>query len=648
MSDKDIKKTAASKHVDAASKAVTPEPKKAAEKPTFTMIPVGKIIVTGRNHRVKIDEVALEELKTSIKEVGVLNPLTVRPSNEYPNCFELAAGERRLKASIMAGLDHVPCHVKNLSDEAFNTVMLMENIQREELNPLDEAKAYEDLLKNKNSVIHIAAQSGKSLKHVKQRLALNKLVPAAKQEFLQGVLLLGHAQILALFPAKDQNEALASLARQDKETRYFNSPVELKRYLNRSVLMSLADAPFDITNAKLVPKAGACINCPKQTNADNDLFSGLSSESKCMDRQCYLKKRQKAQDIKNQKLLDEFKMKKSDCVGLTNLWYNQDDLLGSDHYTIVDAKDSCLSVTLGLLHDGYDNDSLPEVVMVCMDKKCKVHRSTSSRKVSEIPPDETIVEGVQRKSKKRRNKEDVADIHAAREEFIQVVGAVESKTPNPFELEYIAKKLLSHANEKDVSKVAFDMGFLKEEDHTIDWHNRSEFFAFLTDKGETGLTTFMRRLILVENQQKEDKEINQMKPERNVLLNHGQSLNQSMDGILKKYQDQRIEPRAEEDEAIKALIKKDREKKKKIQTLFKNAKTENPLLHRLKNASKETIVKEEITELSKLAFQLGLKRKKDGTAHYYSEVIYKGILDLKEATKPKASVSAAKKKKVET
>ena len=612
-------------------------------KTQISSIEAGKIIITGLNHRRKFDKNSLNEMAESIKKHGIINALTVRPSKQKPGQFELVAGERRLKAAEIAELKEIPCIVKDLSDQEFREIMLIENIQREDLNPLDEAKAYQDLLTEDSTIEKVALQTGKSVKHVKQRLSLNNLCAEAKKEYLNGALLLGHAQILALFSKKQQEAAMEKLGNRHDQGRYFNNPIELKSYINRNILLSLSDAPFDIKDAELFSKAGACSNCPKQTNADKDLFNSLSEDAQCMDRECFMKKVDIFQKIQNATLLKRFEMKMVDLPKLYRYWGNEPGYISRDNYTILEEGKSCTSATLGIIET---DDRGPIVVMVCINKQCETHRdNTRPIKVSEVPENESVVEGTIRKSKKRRKKENIKDVHSARVDFIQVVGSIETEDPNQFELAYIVKSLMWKSNDNYLSTIAFEMGFLKKEDQSLGWHNRSDFEKFLEKKGKVSLTTFLRKLILLENQNAEDKWIDTRNEKENILLIHGKSHKKTIDKLLKKHQDLRIDPHKVEDEKIKGMIKKEQEKVKKIRDMFLNARYDYHLLERLKRASVEVIAKESVSDLSKMAFRLGLKRKKDGDIAYYAQTIYDGIKTLKDAikvkdTKPK---SAAKR-----
>lgn len=136
----------------------------------------------------------LAELSDSIREQGILQPLLVRKDGLG---YELVAGERRLRASRMAGLQQVPVVIKNISDEALLEMSIIENIQREDLNPLDEAEAYHLLMTEFNLTQEEAAKRvGKSRPAVANSLRLRQLPDQIKDNILDSTLSMGHARAL--------------------------------------------------------------------------------------------------------------------------------------------------------------------------------------------------------------------------------------------------------------------------------------------------------------------------------------------------------------------------------------------------------------------------------------------------------------------
>ncbi len=152
--------------------------------------------------RKNFDEESLKELASSIKEHGVFQPIIAKKSVKG---YEIVAGERRVKASKLAGLTKIPAIVKDFSDEEMMEVALLENLQRENLSALEEAEAYNSLKKNLNlTQEELALKVGKSRSHVTNMLGLLNLPSEIKDEIVKGELSMGHARVLSKLEDKDQ------------------------------------------------------------------------------------------------------------------------------------------------------------------------------------------------------------------------------------------------------------------------------------------------------------------------------------------------------------------------------------------------------------------------------------------------------------
>lgn len=159
-------------------------------------LPVEMIIANRSNPRRSFDPDQLEELTNSIREKGVMQPLLVRPS-EDPNIFELIAGERRWRASQRAGLHDVPVIVRDVDDKEALELAIIENVQRADLNPLEEAMGYGQLIEQFDYTQQDLAQViGKSRSHVANTLRLLKLPEDVRGMVASGTLTAGHARTL--------------------------------------------------------------------------------------------------------------------------------------------------------------------------------------------------------------------------------------------------------------------------------------------------------------------------------------------------------------------------------------------------------------------------------------------------------------------
>ena len=161
----------------------------------FEEIPVGAVTPTPRQPRQVFDEETLEELAASIRAVGLLQPVVVR--TVMPGHYELVMGERRWRACELAGLSQIPAIVRETSDDDLLRDALIENLHREQLNPLEEAAAYQQLLDD-FSATHdeLARRIGRSRPHISNTIRLLSLPANVQKRVAAGVLSAGHARAL--------------------------------------------------------------------------------------------------------------------------------------------------------------------------------------------------------------------------------------------------------------------------------------------------------------------------------------------------------------------------------------------------------------------------------------------------------------------
>ncbi|GAA3300569.1 ParB/RepB/Spo0J family partition protein [Streptomyces cinereospinus] len=174
----------------------------------FAELPLDSITPNPRQPREVFDDDALQELVTSIKEVGLLQPVVVRQLG--PARYELIMGERRWRACREAGLEAIPAIVRATEDEKLLLDALLENLHRAQLNPLEEAAAYDQLLKD-FSCTHdqLADRIGRSRPQVSNTLRLLKLSPAVQRRVAAGVLSAGHARALLSVEDSEEQDRLA-------------------------------------------------------------------------------------------------------------------------------------------------------------------------------------------------------------------------------------------------------------------------------------------------------------------------------------------------------------------------------------------------------------------------------------------------------
>ncbi|MBD5394574.1 MAG: ParB/RepB/Spo0J family partition protein [Lachnospiraceae bacterium] len=185
------------------SKSVDKNEKKEGE----TLVNITKVEPNREQPRKNFDEDALEELAESIKQFGLLQPILVQDRKTY---YEIIAGERRWRAAKKAGLKEVPVIIKNLTDQEIVEISLIENIQREDLNPIEEAQAYKRLLTEFNlKQDEVADRVSKSRTAVTNSMRLLKLCDEVQQMIINDMISTGHARALISIEDPEQQYSIA-------------------------------------------------------------------------------------------------------------------------------------------------------------------------------------------------------------------------------------------------------------------------------------------------------------------------------------------------------------------------------------------------------------------------------------------------------
>ncbi len=369
---------------------------KAAEVPAgeFAILPLDRITPSPHNARKTFDPDELARLTDSVKEKGVLEPVIVRPRKNLrvvpgrqsgrPGYFvvvcasptgpetemldffktegeaeaslpryELVAGERRFRASAAAGRDTIPAMIRDLDDRAAAEVGVIENDQRADVPPLEQAEGYAHLISLGDDVATIAAKIGRPNQYVSNRLQLANLVDELKDDMRRGWLGFGHAYLLARLCPDDQREARVQFLYDcDPGTEgdlAAEPPVlapisELKRSIKFRCVQDLADAPWELDDAGLVPEAGSCTRCPKRQGANPTLFDELvdaeggKKADRCLDRVCYQRKKEALIQLAIRTATEKAG---EEPVKITSNYYvRQPDVLTADRYEVVTAKEA--------------------------------------------------------------------------------------------------------------------------------------------------------------------------------------------------------------------------------------------------------------------------------------------------------------------
>ncbi len=252
----------------------------------FQYIAIDTIHESATNPRRTFDECKLGELAESIRSNGLIQPITLRPNSDG---FEIVAGARRFRAAQLAELFSLPARIVDITDAQALEWQLVENSQRVDVHPYEEAQGFQRLLGMPGyDVATLVEKSGKSAAHVYARLSLLQLIPAVAEAFSKELITASHANLLARLPQEAQANAYEQCWRKDwadKEPHLLPAK-HLSAWIQTNLYLSLAEAPFDKEDTTLNPPAGACVTCPRRSGFNTTLFADVQGDQ-CLDAPCF-------------------------------------------------------------------------------------------------------------------------------------------------------------------------------------------------------------------------------------------------------------------------------------------------------------------------------------------------------------------------
>jgi ParB/RepB/Spo0J family partition protein len=262
---------------------------------TITMLPLARLRESPFNPRRHYNEASLAELADTMRPpLGrVHQPIVVRPlvQADVEHDHEIVFGHRRFRAAAIAGLDEIPAIVRAMSDDEARVAQVVENLQREDVSPLEEADALHTLRReHEHTIEELMQHAGKSRSYVFNRLRLATAHDKVREAVADGRMGAEVAQEVARLPHPLQPEALkAMFSKEWRDGEYVEQCIsyrQAKKILADRFQLKLNDAPFDLFNVRLVPAAGDCQQCHKNTSNDETLASEWGA-GVCTDIECF-------------------------------------------------------------------------------------------------------------------------------------------------------------------------------------------------------------------------------------------------------------------------------------------------------------------------------------------------------------------------
>src|ERR1035437_851494 len=385
----------------------------------YRNLPVTQLQESTTNPRRRFDEHSLADLAASFKAQGVLQPLLVRTLEE--DKYEVIAGARRLRAANLAALEEVPVRVVELSDAACVEAQLVENIQRENPHPLEEAFAFYGLLHTDGlqyDINSLAARAEKNPAFVATRLRLVELTPSIAEAFLADEIGVGHALEIAKLPQPEQQRAFDAAFHTvwngSKETRILRPVRDLTAWIEQNILLSLDAVLFDKDDEQLVPEAGSCANCPKRTGYNTLLFDAALQDS-CLDKDCY-----------NNKLTRNVERQiaeKPKLVQITNEWKTPGNsaVLGRNQYVTLNLWAKSAKSKKPLSPYQKPCKHMSEAIVIDGTERGRTGKDFADRRAPN--PAQTAKERTQRRKELERQKLEATVRHRTLAEVLKRIGA---------------------------------------------------------------------------------------------------------------------------------------------------------------------------------------------------------------------------------
>src|SRR4029077_17097327 len=345
----------------------------------YVNVPLAQLVESSTNPRKTFDEEKLEELAESIRSKGVLSPLLARRANGH---VEIVSGARRYRAAQRAGIPEIPVRIVDLTDAEAMEAQIIENIQRADVHPFEEAQGFRALLDREGvgyTIENVAAKTGKAAAYIAKHLRLLNLTPPVAEAFTAGQIGIEHALLIAKLGTEAQEKALTHCfdgyyAANDAERSLVPASC-LQAWIAQNVYLSLKAVPFSKDDESLIPEAGSCTNCPNRTGFNALLFSEVREDS-CVDAECFNRKldahiAQRVTTMPNLVMISENYNTTGDTPFLGSRKYVEGVTRGGKKGRGARPNEKlCGHLTTAIHADGMDKGRLAKV---CADATCKTH-----------------------------------------------------------------------------------------------------------------------------------------------------------------------------------------------------------------------------------------------------------------------------------
>jgi ParB family chromosome partitioning protein len=300
----------------------------------------------------------IEEMAESIRAKGVLQPILVRPTGETTrpgtvianwhetvainpglraiSVYELVAGARRFRGAKLAGLAAIPAVVRELSDRDVLEIQVIENDQREDVHPLDQARGYQALIDQAGYDVPTPGRPDRPQRDVRLPAAAAhaKLIKPFQEWFLKDRIHFGHARLACRLTEADQKELARNFFGWDDAAP---TVAHLKADIERRFHLDLNAAPWDKDDAALVAEAGSCTACAKRSGFNPALFPDIAKKDTCTDRACFERKRAAFVQLQVRRLED----RGTEFVRVSGDYHSDDKtLLDRSKYEVVSRKEA--------------------------------------------------------------------------------------------------------------------------------------------------------------------------------------------------------------------------------------------------------------------------------------------------------------------